>query len=191
MDNLLFVSDGFSAIPIPSEIDWKYYGGQLWNQWSRPPTHSSLQNLIKAKKIWERISNTCIELPPRIRDKKLSSPPTSSSLQKDNKMRKKVKITKIIICNSVLSHSISLQKMIKIKRRKNYHHYIFQLPPRTLASLAPKLDGLGLEVEKAQTYNQVMLLCIFLVVVAGKTIYWAMTIIYWQRSISWRLFCCH
>ena len=57
--------------------------------------------------------------------------------------------------------------MIKIKRRKNYHHYIFQLPPRTLASLAPKLDGLGLEVEKAQTYNQVMLLCIFLVVVAG------------------------
>ena len=57
--------------------------------------------------------------------------------------------------------------MIKIKRRKNYHHYIFQLPPRTLASLAPKLDGLGLEVEKAQTYNQVMLLCIFLVIVAG------------------------
>ena len=46
-------------------------------------------------------------------------------------------------------------------------HHLFQLPPRTLASLAPKLDGLGLEVEKAQTYNQVMLLCIFLVVVAG------------------------
>ena len=55
--------------------------------------------------------------------------------------------------------------------------------------------GLGLEVEKAQTYNQVMLLCICLVVVAGtvsstelmddlvletccKIIYRAMAIIY-------------
>ena len=56
--------------------------------------------------------------------------------------------------------------MIKIKRRKNYHHHLFQLPPRTLLSLAPKLDGLGPEVEKAQTYNQVMLLHIFLVVLA-------------------------
>ena len=41
-------------------------------------------------------------------------------------------------------------------------HHLFQLPPRTLASLAPKLDGLGLEVEKAQTYNQVMLLLMYL-----------------------------
>ena len=119
----------------------------------------------------------------------------SAPFKKDNKDKKKVKITKIIICDSAPSNSISLQKMIKIKRRKNYHHHLFQLPPRTLASLALKLDGLGPEVEKAQTYNQVMLLCIFLVVVAGtvsstelvddlvvetccKIIYRAMAIIY-------------